>query len=190
MRKQNNPLESIKPLSTQDLGDFVREKRVEKKMSGRKLAKLSHNDPNYISRLERGIQVGSPESLIAVADALEVRPGILLDKLAGLSIEADSITMVDADLRKAILVSVGEYIIKAELSPEIQELIDIVATKYKQAKAEQEKSVPENLQDRAKEIGSGKDINLGKPNAVKPKKGGPASDKPAPIRQKKSENKP
>jgi transcriptional regulator with XRE-family HTH domain len=70
-------------LSLKELGVFVRQLREERGWSQENLALTALVDDAYIGRLENGKQIGSATSLIAIALALGVRPGILLDKLAG-----------------------------------------------------------------------------------------------------------
>lgn len=69
-------------MSLKSLGAFVRDCRKNKKISQRQLADMINMDESYIRRLEAGKQVGSASSLVAVARALEIRPGLLLDLFA------------------------------------------------------------------------------------------------------------
>lgn len=76
-------------MSQKELGAFVRKLREERGWSQESLANAALVDDAYIGRLENGKQTGSAASLIAIAFALEVRPGLFLDKLAGIDTSED-----------------------------------------------------------------------------------------------------
>jgi transcriptional regulator with XRE-family HTH domain len=69
-------------LANRELGKLIEILLTQKGWSKRKLAMMSDISESYIRRLLSGKQVGSPESLISVARALGIRPGLLLDTLA------------------------------------------------------------------------------------------------------------
>jgi transcriptional regulator with XRE-family HTH domain len=61
------------------VGRNIRKFRLESKISQEKLAELSNLHPTFIGRLERGTVNVSLWSLEAIAKALRVKPGLLLD---------------------------------------------------------------------------------------------------------------
>jgi transcriptional regulator with XRE-family HTH domain len=65
------------------LGQFVENRIRELEISQREVARRGGIDPNYISRLKSGVQLGSFENLIGLAKGLDLRPGVLFDVLAG-----------------------------------------------------------------------------------------------------------
>jgi transcriptional regulator with XRE-family HTH domain len=68
-------------MSLQDLGEFVKAMRKEKRLTQAQLAEKITLDKAYIVRLEQGKQAGSPNSLASVARALGLAPSVLFDKL-------------------------------------------------------------------------------------------------------------
>lgn len=66
------------------LAAFIKLRREKIGLSQRKIAESAGVDQAYWGRLETGAQLGSLESLIQVARVLGVRPGFLIDVLAGL----------------------------------------------------------------------------------------------------------
>lgn len=84
------PVETVEKeeLSLKSLGIFIRTLRLEKNMTQLELSHLSNLDDAYIGRLENGKQLGSVPSIIALARALDIRPGLLFDVLADYQIEA------------------------------------------------------------------------------------------------------
>lgn len=73
--------------SVTDLGSFLREQRVQSKMSIRQLAELAGVSNPYLSQVERGLRKPSAEVLQQIAralhissEALYVRAGLLQDR--------------------------------------------------------------------------------------------------------------
>lgn len=98
-------------MSEQSLGEFVRKRRKELGLSQEKLAELVKMNTAYIGRLEVGKQVGSPTSLIAVAKALRVRPGKLLDVLGDIpEVTEENYIELPADFSRAERQKVLHYI--------------------------------------------------------------------------------
>lgn len=72
-------------VSYKSLGNFVRAKRKSLGYSSAENFALANKiDKTYIIRLETGKQFGSPENFIAVANALGVNPGYMLNIFADL----------------------------------------------------------------------------------------------------------
>ena len=55
------------------LGNAIRERRKQAKLSQEKLAELADLHPNYIGEVERGEKTISVDALVRLAKALEVR---------------------------------------------------------------------------------------------------------------------
>ena len=68
------------PKAMRLVGENVKKFRVERNLSQEALANLSGIDWSTISRLERGIVNTSISVLFALADALGVRPSLLLEE--------------------------------------------------------------------------------------------------------------
>ncbi len=62
-------------------GAKVREVRLEHGLTQEQLAERANLHPTFVSNLERGYSAPTLATLIAVAKALEVRPGELVDEL-------------------------------------------------------------------------------------------------------------
>lgn len=77
---------------TAGLGGRVRALRVERGLSLRTVATAAQISPSLLSQIERGEASPSLVSLVAIADALVVRPGVLLDDENG-SGEAKSLVV-------------------------------------------------------------------------------------------------
>lgn len=86
-------------MSLESVGQFVRNTRKQLKWTQEQLAEKSGVDPAYIRRLEAGKQLGSAFSLIGIAKALAVRPGILMDLLGDVPIAEDGADISDPELR-------------------------------------------------------------------------------------------
>jgi transcriptional regulator with XRE-family HTH domain len=71
-----------KRVKTDAFGVVMREIRYEKKLSQEDVAVRIDVARNYISYLESGLRYPSIEMLIALAQALDVRPGDMLDRIA------------------------------------------------------------------------------------------------------------
>ena len=68
---------------TASLGSRIRALRLERGLSLRSVAALAQISPSLLSQIERGDASPSLVSLVAIADALVVRPGQLLDEHPG-----------------------------------------------------------------------------------------------------------
>ena len=68
---------------TASLGGRIRALRLERGLSLRSVATLAQISPSLLSQIERGDASPSLVSLVAIADALAVRPGQLLDDPPG-----------------------------------------------------------------------------------------------------------
>ncbi|WP_165899829.1 helix-turn-helix domain-containing protein [Borborobacter arsenicus] len=64
----------------EDVGHFIKEWRMEAELSQGELAKLAGMSPAALSMLEAGKASYSKRTLVPIAKALEVTPGMLLDK--------------------------------------------------------------------------------------------------------------
>jgi len=62
-------------------GRVLAEVRKEKKISQEHLAHEADLDRSYVSKLETGVYQPSISTLIAIAKVLEVRPGMLVDRV-------------------------------------------------------------------------------------------------------------
>lgn len=64
------------------LGAFIKSRRLQLSLTRREFSELTSIDPDYLNNIEQG-RVPSPQNLILIADGLKIRPGVLLDVLAG-----------------------------------------------------------------------------------------------------------
>lgn len=71
---------TTKPLAVA-FGARLRSVRTEKSWTQEFLAQKAGLHPTYISNCERGYSSPTLETLLRLADALEVRPGVLVDDL-------------------------------------------------------------------------------------------------------------
>jgi transcriptional regulator with XRE-family HTH domain len=62
-------------------GKVLRQMREEKGLTQEKMAELAEIDRTYIYRLENGLRSPSLAILFRVADALQISPGALLDRV-------------------------------------------------------------------------------------------------------------
>jgi transcriptional regulator with XRE-family HTH domain len=69
-------------VSMQSLGAFIYKRRKSLGLTQDQLADKVNMDSAYIGRLENGKQIGAASSLVNVARAIDIKPGILLDLLA------------------------------------------------------------------------------------------------------------
>lgn len=69
--------------------DFVREMREKISPVRTRFTKKTNISDPQLREIEKGEAVGSPETMIAIAKGLGVRPGLLLDLLAGLDVNAE-----------------------------------------------------------------------------------------------------
>ena len=105
------------------LAEYVKSRRLALGISQREVARRGGIDFNYVSRLENMARLGSFENLIGLARGLDVRPGVLLDVLAGYEAgDADALRLMDSNLRKVILTDVMEYLREASKLAELEEL--------------------------------------------------------------------
>lgn len=85
---------------TAGLGARVRSLRLERGLSLRTVAAAAQVSPSLLSQIERGEASPSLVSLVAIADALVVRPGVLLDESGGGG--GDSSPVIRRDERRVI----------------------------------------------------------------------------------------
>src|SRR5258705_310851 len=76
---------------TAGLGARIRALRLERGLSLRSVAAGAQVSPSLLSQIERGEASPSLVSLVAIADALVVRPGVLLDDHSGATTSASPV---------------------------------------------------------------------------------------------------
>ena len=64
-----------------EFGDYLKQKRKEKKISQIQLAESSGLDRTYISMLERGLKNPTVNTLIKIGKALEILPSEILKEM-------------------------------------------------------------------------------------------------------------
>lgn len=171
--KKENSTESSK-MSIDSLAEFVAKERKKQRLSYRRLAEKGRIDHNYISRLEKSKQLGSPESLIGLARGLGFRPGELFDVLADEPPPPPNPPPPpDNELLKVVIGAVIEYLKNTDNLAELQELISAMASPYDKRYG----AVQPVVEDVSKEMGKGrKDIS--KPRSFKKKEPPPQKQPP------------
>lgn len=69
------------PELSEAFGKRVREVRLERGLTQEQLAETADVHPTFVSNLERGYSAPTLHTLMAIANALGVRPGELIDDL-------------------------------------------------------------------------------------------------------------
>lgn len=77
-------------MSMQSVGERIKNRRLELKMTQEQLADVVSVDTSYIRHLEHGRRLGSIDFICKLAKALRIRPGELVDLYAGLDITASA----------------------------------------------------------------------------------------------------
>ena len=96
------------------IGQRIREIRKSKKMTQEKLAEYSELEPSYISHIERAVTKPSLQTLIGIANALEVS----LDELVYVNLVKSS----------HVSVKLVDELIKDCSSDEIAALVEVIKT--------------------------------------------------------------
>ena len=78
-----HPMMSLDAGILEKIGKRIRQARTERKLSQEELAELSKLSSTYIGRLERGEKTPSIDTLVTLADSLQVSPVDFLIDLEG-----------------------------------------------------------------------------------------------------------
>ncbi|MEE8600485.1 helix-turn-helix domain-containing protein [Euzebya tangerina] len=124
-----------------ELGAFIREQRVNAKLSGRNLAKRAGVSNPYLSQIERGLRKPSAEILQSIAKALRISAETLYVK-AGILEERDSDVVAaitaDPDLlerhKRSLLDIYRSFLAETVVEPQTQEPADSAASDAASAK--------------------------------------------------------
>jgi transcriptional regulator with XRE-family HTH domain len=104
-------------LAEKEAGLLVRKYRNARGWSQQRLADEAHVDQAIIGRLELGLQFGQPGTIISIARALGMRPGLIFDALADAS-EAEKLENDPEVLELAGLIS--------RLPPEYRQALKLI----------------------------------------------------------------
>jgi transcriptional regulator with XRE-family HTH domain len=131
------------------------------------VARAGKFDANYISRLKSGERIGSFDNMIKLANGLGIRPGVLMDVLAGYDPNQELQKITESAFRKSVFQSVLNYLNAANDTQELQELIEAMGFNK------------DKRYESTKEVVSDASEGLGEPQKVKKRKGfRTAPDKP------------
>lgn len=96
-----NPLDALPGNLGNNLGEYLREQRLTKKLSLRQLSAIAGISNPYLSQIERGVKRPSAEILQQIAKGLSISAETLYVQ-AGLLDPTDSVTQAGATTRAAI----------------------------------------------------------------------------------------
>ena len=99
-------------MNYKSLGLRIREARLLKNITQQKLSELAGLSPNYVSSIERATGVVSLETLVKLANILEVSPLILLQDSLSIPLEALEIDRKISYMLQSMSPSEKEYILE------------------------------------------------------------------------------
>ncbi len=93
--KQGRPLgaKTFDPAPAQAFGAAVRELRIQSGFSQEELANVAQVERSHMGKIERGEHMPNLIMILRLSRALSVSPGVLVDKVAKVLLESDSIQL-------------------------------------------------------------------------------------------------